>query len=153
MKIELTVNGRTETLEVAPDSRLIDALRNQLGLFSVRAGCDVGYCGACTVVLDGEIYSSCLLLAAQVDGSTLTTVEGLAGENSLHPAQQAFVDEVGYQCAFCTPGFILSAVTLVENSTSPLSDEEVQEGMAGNLCRCGSYVNILKAVKAYRDSR
>jgi aerobic-type carbon monoxide dehydrogenase small subunit (CoxS/CutS family) len=142
MRIELTLNGRTTTLEARSDEMLLSALRRE-GLLSVRATCEIGICGACTVLLDGETATGCLTLAAQAEGREVTTVEGLGG----HPVQRAFADAHGFQCGWCTPGFVLAAKALVEESEGELTDAEIAEGLGGNLCRCGSYLKIAKAVK------
>jgi aerobic-type carbon monoxide dehydrogenase small subunit (CoxS/CutS family) len=139
MNVELILNGRAATLAARTDEMLLDVLRRE-GLLSVRATC--GVCGACTVLVDGEPLSGCLTLAAQVAGREVTTVEGLAGD----PVQRAFAETHGFQCGWCTPGFVLAAKRLLEVNPSP-SDEEIAEGLGGNLCRCGSYVKIVEAVR------
>ena len=142
----LTVNG--SKYEVRAEARtLLDVLRDELGLMGTKEGCGVGMCGACTVLVDSKPLSSCLLLAEQVAGKEILTIEGLGSAEKLHPVQQAFLDEGAFQCAYCTPGFVLTSVALLEENPSP-SDEEIREYLAGNLCRCGSYQNILQAVKA-----
>jgi len=140
----LNVNGNKH--EIQNETRtLLEALRDDLGLVGAREGCGVGMCGACTVLVDGKPVSGCLTLAAQVADKEITTVEGLAENGKLHPVQQAFIDERAFQCAYCTPGFILSTVALLKENPDP-SEEEIREYLAGNLCRCGSYKNIVKAV-------
>jgi aerobic-type carbon monoxide dehydrogenase small subunit (CoxS/CutS family) len=141
MKVELILNGRAATLEARSDEMLLAALRRE-GLLSVRATCEIGVCGACTVLLDGLPVSGCLTLAAQAAGREVTTVEGLGG----HPLQRAFADSHAFQCGWCTPGFVLAAKGLLEDHPDP-SDEEIAEGLGGNLCRCGSYVKIAEAVR------
>jgi aerobic-type carbon monoxide dehydrogenase small subunit (CoxS/CutS family) len=141
MNVELILNGRAAVLESRTDEMLLGALR-RAGLLSVRETCAIGMCGACTVLLDGEPVSGCLTLAAQAAGHEVTTVEGLAGDR----VQRAFVEAHGYQCGWCTPGFVLAAKRLLELNPSP-SDEEIAEGLGGNLCRCGSYVKIAEAVR------
>ena len=141
MNVELILNGRAATLAARTDEMLLDVLRRE-GLLSVRATCGIGVCGACTVLVDGEPLSGCLTLAAQVAGREVTTVEGLAGD----PVQRAFAETHGFQCGWCTPGFVLAAKRLLEVNPSP-SDEEIAEGLGGNLCRCGSYVKIAEAVR------
>jgi aerobic-type carbon monoxide dehydrogenase small subunit (CoxS/CutS family) len=141
VKVELTLNGRAATLEARTDEMLMTTLRRE-GLLSVRETCAIGMCGACTVLVDGEPVSGCLTLSAQVAGREVTTVEGLGG----HPVQRAFADAHGFQCGWCTPGFVLAAKRLLELNPSP-SDEEIAEGLGGNLCRCGSYVKIAEAVR------
>jgi aerobic-type carbon monoxide dehydrogenase small subunit (CoxS/CutS family) len=143
MNVSLTLNGRPATLEVRSDEMLLSALRRE-GLLSVRATCEIGICGACTVLLDGEAVTGCLTLAAQAEGREVTTVEGLEG----HPVQRALADAHAFQCGWCTPGFVLAAKALVEESGgAELSDAEIAEGLGGNLCRCGSYVKIAEAVR------
>src|SRR3970040_1110714 len=140
----LNVNGSKH--EVAAGARtLLDVLRDDLGLVGTKEGCGVGMCGACTVLVDGEPISGCLTLAEQVAGKEMLTVEGLGKDGQLHLVQQAFIDERAFQCAYCTPGFILSTVALLNENPSS-SEDEIREYLSGNLCRCGSYQNILKAV-------
>jgi aerobic-type carbon monoxide dehydrogenase small subunit (CoxS/CutS family) len=146
----LKVNGTQH--EIREGSRtLLQVLREDLDLGGTKEGCGVGMCGACTVLVDGRPISGCLTLAEQVAGKEIVTVEGLARDGQLHPVQQAFIEERAFQCAYCTPGFVLTAVALLEENPVP-SDEEVREYLAGNLCRCGSYQNILKAVKKASES-
>jgi aerobic-type carbon monoxide dehydrogenase small subunit (CoxS/CutS family) len=148
--IELTlhVNGAERSVRALPHHTLVDVLRDELSLASVREGCGVGMCGACTVLLDGEPVSGCLVLAATAEGRELATVESLAPDGvTLAPVQEAFADHTAFQCSFCTPGFLLTAQRLLEERPSA-SDEEIVEYLAGNLCRCGSYVKILAAVRS-----
>jgi aerobic-type carbon monoxide dehydrogenase small subunit (CoxS/CutS family) len=142
MTITVLLNGRRAELEAGAGEMLIDVLRRE-GLLSVRATCGIGMCGACTVLVDGEPLSGCLTLAAQVDGREITTVEGLGGAD---PVQRAFVEEHAFQCGWCTPGFVLTAKRLLEEHPDP-TDEDIAEWLGGNLCRCGSYVKIARAVK------
>lgn|SRR5574341_629640 len=143
----LNVNGTAHQLSARPDRTLLSVLRDELGLGGAREGCGIGMCGACTVLLDGRPISSCLMLATQAEGQAITTIEGLADGDRLHPVQQAFIDHAGFQCAYCTPGFILTTIALLEEH--PQADvQTVREYLSGNLCRCGSYVNILEAVLA-----
>src|ERR1700712_4002733 len=145
LDVALTVNGRRHSLAVDPRVVLLDALREHLGLTGTKKGCDQGQCGACTVLIDGSRKLSCLVLAALADGE-ITTIEGLAGEGeALHPMQQAFVECDAFQCGYCTPGQILSAIGCVHEGHAG-SEEEVREYMSGNLCRCAAYPNIVKAV-------
>ena len=147
MPVALTVNGTTHRLSLDPRTTLLDALREHVGLTGSKKGCDHGQCGACTVHVDGERVLSCLTLAAQADGHTITTIEGLAGrDGALHPMQQAFVDHDAFQCGYCTPGQIMSAVACVTEGHTG-SDAEIREYMSGNLCRCAAYPNIVAAVK------
>ena len=140
----LNVNGSRHEVE-AGTRTLLEVLRDELGLVGTKEGCGIGMCGACTILVDGKPVSGCLLLAEQVAGKEILTVEGLEKNRQLHPIQQAFIDERAFQCAYCTPGFILSAVALLNENPSP-SEDEIREYLSGNLCRCGSYQNILKAV-------
>src|SRR4051794_29089036 len=142
MKVDVILNGRAATLEARTDEMLLSALRRH-GLLSVRETCRIGVCGACTVLLDGEPVSGCLTMAPQADGREVTTVEGLGGE---HPVQRAFVAEHAFQCGWCTPGFVLTAMALLEENGAP-SDAEIADALGGNLCRCGSYVKIADAVR------
>jgi aerobic-type carbon monoxide dehydrogenase small subunit (CoxS/CutS family) len=146
-QLNFRVNGETHRLVVAPNRTLLEVLRDELGLVGAREGCSIGMCGACTVLVDGKAISSCLLLAAQADGSEITTIEGLSRAGQLHPVQQAYIDHAAFQCAYCTPGFILSTVALLEEHPDP-DEETIRRYLSGNLCRCGSYENILRAVKA-----
>ena len=145
MQVSFTVNGRREQIDVEPRRTLVDALRDDLGLTGTHLGCEQGVCGACTVLLDDEPVRSCLMLAVQADGSSLTTVEGLAGDG-LHPLQQAFADCHGLQCGFCTPGFLISALHLLTENPDP-SREEIRAGLSGNICRCTGYAGIVDAVR------
>ena len=147
--VTLDVNGKKTTLKLEPRVTLLDALRENLGLTGTKKGCDAGQCGACTVLIDDQRINSCLQLAAQQEGRKITTIEGLASGDELHPVQQAFLEHDGYQCGYCTPGQILSAVALLREGTAK-TDAEVREAMSGNLCRCGAYPNILKAIQSAR---
>ncbi|MBC8140264.1 MAG: redoxin domain-containing protein [Armatimonadetes bacterium] len=151
LPVQLNVNGKTHKLNLDSRVTLLDALRENIGLTGSKKGCDHGQCGACTVHIDGESRLSCLSLAAQQEGTKIVTIEGLAKGDDLHPVQQAFLDYDGYQCGYCTPGQIMSAVTLIREGHVK-SDREIREGMSGNLCRCAAYPHILAAVKAARDS-
>lgn len=144
--LRLRVNGCTRRLHLDSRVTLLDALREHLGLTGTKKGCDQGACGACTVLLDGKRVLSCLLLAAQCDGRDVTTIEGLAKDQKLHPVQEAFIRHDGFQCGYCTPGQIMSAVALLEEGRAG-SDEEIREFMSGNLCRCGAYPNIVAAIR------
>ncbi len=146
IEIQIQVNNQEHTLEVSPDATLLRVLREQLGLGSAREGCGIGMCGTCTVLVNGQAFSSCLLLAAQVQGTAITTVEGLSRDGKLHPVQLAFLEEAAFQCAFCTPGFILTTVALLADHPNP-DEDTIREYFVGNLCRCGSHENILKAVQ------
>jgi xanthine dehydrogenase YagT iron-sulfur-binding subunit len=146
MTVTLQVNGLQHTLAVAPWTTLLDALRLYLDLPGTKKGCDHGQCGACTVLVDGRRINSCLTLAVMKDGAEVTTIEGLAQGNALHPLQQAFIEHDAFQCGYCTPGQIMAAEGLLRRNPNP-SPEEIQHGMSGNLCRCGAYAHIFKAVK------
>jgi carbon-monoxide dehydrogenase small subunit len=145
--IEVTINGRLRSLEIAPNQTLLDALRDTAELTGTKECCVVGECGACTVIVDGRPMNSCLMLAVEVDGANVTTVEGLETEDGLSPVQGAFLDESAAQCGFCIPGQLMSATALLQRNPDP-SVEEVQEALAGNLCRCAGYEQITKAVMA-----
>ncbi len=148
MRVVLTVNGRTRTAEVPPATTLLELLREHLGLRGTKCGCGNGECGACTVILDGDPVSSCLVFAAQCDGREVVTIEGLSGESGkLDRIQQAFIDTGAVQCGFCTPGMIMSAAALLSKKPHP-SREEIAEALSGNLCRCTGYVKIVDAVEA-----
>ncbi|HEV8311101.1 MAG TPA: (2Fe-2S)-binding protein [Methylomirabilota bacterium] len=145
--VRLRVNGRDCAEAVAPRWLLTDFLRDRLGLTGTHVGCEHGVCGACTVLLDGEPVRACLMLAVQADGATITTVEGLAPDGArLHPVQEAFRQEHGLQCGFCTPGLLLTAVALLRDTPRP-SDAEIRQGLAGSLCRCTGYQNVVRAVR------
>jgi aerobic-type carbon monoxide dehydrogenase small subunit (CoxS/CutS family) len=143
MSVSVILNGRPTVLDCAPSAMLLDALREGEGLTSVRATCGIGVCGACTVLLDGEPVTGCLTMAGQAEGRAITTLEGLGGSD---PVQRAFAAEHAFQCGWCTPGFVLTVKRLLEENPDP-SDEEIAEALGGNLCRCGSYVNIARAVR------
>lgn len=145
--LSLDINGRRHDLDVEPRVMLLDALREQLGLTGTKKGCDQGQCGACTVLVDGKRVLACLTLAAQVEGRSITTIEGLAAESGdLHPVQTAFLEHDAFQCGYCTPGQIMSAVACIREGRAG-SDDEIREYMAGNLCRCGAYNHIVAAVR------
>jgi carbon-monoxide dehydrogenase small subunit len=144
--VTLNVNGAAQTREVEPRMLLVHYLRDVLGLTGTHVGCDTSQCGACTVLLDGEAVKSCSLFAVQADGRSVTTIEGLAKDGKLHPMQQAFWDNHGLQCGFCTPGMILSACQIVQR-TPGASEAEIRRALEGNLCRCTGYANIVKAVQ------
>jgi carbon-monoxide dehydrogenase small subunit len=151
MKLRLAVNGRRRSAEVPPMKRLLDVLRDDLRLTGTKEGCGEGECGACAVLLDGELVNSCLVAACQAEGRAVTTVEGLAGR-TLHPVQRAFWEMGGAQCGICTPGMLVAAVALLERERRP-SDAEIREWLAGNLCRCTGYVKIVEAVAAAARAR
>src|SRR5690242_6517296 len=147
VRVNVTVNGEARQAEVEPRLLLVHFLRDTLGLTGTHVGCDTSNCGACTVLLDGESVKSCTVLAAQADGAQVTTIEGMASNGDLHPLQQAFWEHHGLQCGYCTPGMIMAAADLLERNPHP-TEHEVREGLAGNLCRCTGYHNIVKAVMA-----
>jgi carbon-monoxide dehydrogenase small subunit len=146
-EITLTVNEREEALTIDDADTLLDVLRDRLKLWSVRESCGVGACGSCTVLLDGRPVSSCYFLAARAAGHAVTTLEGLGTGQSLHVIQQAFVEERALQCAYCTPGFVLSVKAFLDEYPNP-SDDEVRDYLAGNLCRCAGYADIMRAVRS-----
>jgi carbon-monoxide dehydrogenase small subunit len=146
-EINLTVNNQPCRLSVPPHRTLLEILREDLGLTGTKEGCGLGECGACTVLMDGRAINSCLVLAAEADGREITTIEGLADGDRLHPIQQAFVDHGGLQCGFCTPGMIMSAKALLDKNPHP-TEEEIKQGITGNLCRCTGYTKIIESIKA-----
>jgi|SRR5450432_321690 carbon-monoxide dehydrogenase small subunit len=145
-KISVTVNGATQQSEVEPRLLLVHYLRDVLGLTGTHIGCETSLCGACTVMVDGLAVKSCTVLAAQVDGSNVTTIEGLAQDGNLHPVQQAFWEHHGLQCGFCTPGMIMTATQLLQRNPDP-TEEEIRHGIDGNICRCTGYQHIVQAVQ------
>jgi carbon-monoxide dehydrogenase small subunit len=145
--IILTINGRKHAIAVEPRRTLVDAIREDCGLTGTHIGCEHGVCGACTVIVDGAPVRSCLMFAVQADGKTIRTVEGLADGEKLHPMQRAFMDHHGLQCGFCTPGFLMLAVGVLEREPG-ISDADLIDVLSSNLCRCTGYQNIVKAVRA-----
>lgn len=150
MEITFNVNSESRTIEVFPMARLLDVLREQLHLTGTKEGCGEGECGACTVIVDGLIVNSCLVAAAQVNGSEITTIEGIAHQDQLHAVQQSFIDHGGAQCGICTPGMVLAAVDLLKRNPEPTEDE-IRNGLAGNLCRCTGYMKIFESVVRARQ--
>jgi xanthine dehydrogenase YagT iron-sulfur-binding subunit len=148
--VSLRVNGTVRQLEVDTRATLLDTLREQLSLFGTKKGCDHGQCGACTVHVNGRRVNSCLTLAVMHDGDEITTIEGLARYDALHPVQAAFVEHDAFQCGYCTPGQIMSAAALLTEPCGP-EDDDIRECMSGNICRCGAYPNIVAAVKSLRN--
>jgi xanthine dehydrogenase YagT iron-sulfur-binding subunit len=146
ISITLTINGKPHTIDVAPWTTLLDLLRDRLDLTGSKKGCDHGQCGACTVLLDGRRVVSCLTLAVMKDGAAITTIEGLAKGDELHPLQQAFIDHDAFQCGYCTPGQICSAAGLIAEGRAKTVDD-IRELMSGNICRCGAYPNIVAAIE------
>jgi carbon-monoxide dehydrogenase small subunit len=145
--MQITVNGQTHDLVVKDNTLLIEVIREQLQLTGTHSGCDTTQCGCCTVLMDQVAVKSCTILARQAQGTSIQTIEGLAQNDHLHPVQEAFSEEHGLQCGYCTPGMIMSTVHLLQRYPAP-TDEQIQEGLAGNICRCTGYVNIIKAVKS-----
>ncbi|GAB2786314.1 xanthine dehydrogenase YagT iron-sulfur-binding subunit [Hymenobacter luteus] len=150
--VRLTINGQQHTLQIAPWTTLLDALREYVHLTGTKKGCDHGQCGACTVLVNGKRINSCLSLAVMHEDHDITTIEGLGSQENLHPLQQAFIDHDAFQCGYCTPGQICSAQGLL-NEGRAHTEEEIKEHMSGNLCRCGAYAGILNAVKEVVDSQ
>ena len=147
MEITISVNGVTHVGDVEPRTLLVHYLREHLQLTGTNVGCDTSSCGACTVHLDGEAVKSCTVLAVQADGSSVTTIEGLAKDGAMHPMQKAFMENHGLQCGFCTPGMVMAAISLLKENPKP-TEEDVRLGLEGNLCRCTGYHNIVKSVLA-----
>ncbi len=168
MEITLKADGTEHRIAVDPRMTLLDTLRERLGIYGPKKGCDHGQCGACTILLDGKRVNSCLALAVAHDGAEIITIEGLAANGELHPMQRSFIEHDAFQCGYCTPGQILSAVGMLEEGEAgwpshasrdiraremPLTDEEIRERMSGNLCRCGAYANIVPAIREAADWR
>lgn len=147
VSIRVTVNGKAHEVSVEPRLLLVELLRDELGLTGTHIGCDTTYCGACTVLLNGVNVKSCTVFAVQADQAQITTVEGLATDGKLHPVQQAFADNHGLQCGYCTPGLLMSTCALLARNPHP-SDQQIRKGIAGNTCRCTGYQNIFKAIRA-----
>jgi aerobic carbon-monoxide dehydrogenase small subunit len=151
-QIILRVNGEEQQVEIEPNRLLLQVLRDNLGLTGTKEGCSIGVCGACSVIVDDRLVSSCLTLAVACDGKTIQTIEGLAQNGKLHPLQQAFIEFGGFQCGICTPGQIMAAKALLDENPKP-SEEEVKEWMSGNLCRCTGYYKILESVMAVVNNK
>ena len=145
VQVSFTINDVARTVDVYPMARLLDVLREQLQLTGTKEGCGEGECGACTVLIDGQIVNSCLVPVAQVNDTAITTIEGVANDNQLHAVQQAFIDCGGAQCGICTPGMVLAAVNLLERNPNP-TETDIRTGLAGNLCRCTGYMKIFESV-------
>ena len=148
--IELNINGDTHELLVATNHTLLEVLREKLGLMGTKRGCDLGACGACTVLIDGEAYLSCLMLAVDAKGKEIMTIEGLAAGGDLHPLQSAFINQGGLQCGFCTPGMILTAEAILNEEENP-GEDVIKQKLAGNLCRCTGYKKIVEAVMSVKE--
>jgi len=146
VQLTLTINGARHTLKLDPRTTLLDLLREHLDLTGTKKGCDQGQCGACTVLIEGRRINSCLAFAVMYDGAEIVTIEGLARDGTLHPLQQAFIDHDAFQCGYCTPGQICSAVGLLAEGRARIA-EEIRELMSGNICRCGAYTNIVAAIE------
>ncbi|MEA3507182.1 MAG: (2Fe-2S)-binding protein [Elusimicrobiota bacterium] len=147
VEVNFKLNGKEITVECEPAKTLLDLIRDDLGLKGVKRGCEIGECGACTVIMNGKTVASCMVLAPQAEGAEITTIEGLSPEGEeLHPIQQAFIDKGAIQCGFCTPGMILSAKVLLDNNLSP-SREQIRRAIAGNICRCTGYKQIVDAIE------
>jgi Aerobic-type carbon monoxide dehydrogenase, small subunit CoxS/CutS homologs len=145
-KLECEVNGKAVSAEITPSTRLLSVIREELGLTGTKRSCEIGRCGACMVLVDGKPVNSCLTMAYQCSGKKITTIEGLAGEEKLHPVQQSFLEEGGYQCGYCTPGMIISVAAMLAENPKP-SMEQIEEHMSGNLCRCTGYGGILRSIE------
>jgi len=143
--LALKVNGDTHEVLISPNMTLLEVLRDKLGLMGTKRGCDLGACGACTVLVDGEAYLSCIMLAMDAAGREVTTIEGLSGNGQLHPIQKSFVDVGGLQCGFCTPGIVMTAKAILDEEPKP-TEESIKKKMAGNLCRCTGYKKVVEAV-------
>lgn len=144
--IEFTINGKKRRMQTTPSTRLLDLIRDDLHLTGTKEGCGKGECGACTVIMNGELVASCLVLAPQADGATLTTIEGISNGEELHPIQEAFIETGAVQCGFCIPGMILAAKKILEKNFHP-DEEEIKRGISGNICRCTGYQKIFDAIK------
>ena len=152
MKVIITVNGTTHESDVEPRTLLVQYVRESLGLTGTNIGCDTSSCGACSLHLNGESVKSCTVLAVQADGGSVTTIEGLAKDGVMHPMQQAFMENHGLQCGYCTPGMVMAAIGLLDENPSP-TEEQVRIGLEGNLCRCTGYHNIVKSVLACANNK
>jgi carbon-monoxide dehydrogenase small subunit len=150
MQIRLRVNGEERTLDVTPYTRLLDLIREDLGLTGVKEGCGKGECGACTVIMNGELTASCLVPAPQADGAEILTIEGLAADGKLHPIQESFIEAGAVQCGFCIPGMVLAGKRLLDENPDP-KEEDVRYGLSGNICRCTGYAKIIDAVMMAAD--
>jgi carbon-monoxide dehydrogenase small subunit len=150
-QLRLTVNGSSYELGVQPWETLLEVIRDKLGLTGTKEGCGLGECGACTVIMDGKTVNSCLVLAVEADGKQITTIEGLADGDELHPIQEAFIEHGGLQCGFCTPGMIMSAKALLDENPAP-SEQDIRRGIAGNLCRCTGYTKIIESIASAAQS-
>lgn len=150
--IVFSINGQSVSLTVQSHQTLLEVIRTELGLTGAKHGCSTGECGACSVLLNGEVVNSCMVLAPEVDGAEILTVEGLSEDDELHPLQKSFIDHHGLQCGYCAPGMLISAKALL-NRTSRPREEEIREALVGNLCRCGAYADIIKSIQVASRSR
>ena len=146
IKLNMIVNKKSVSIDIKPYARLLDVIREELGLTGTKEGCGIGECGACTVIVDGQTVNTCLTLAASMEGKHITTIEGMMKDGILHPIQQAFIDHHALQCGFCTPGLVLSAKALLDENSSP-TREEIKVGISGNLCRCTGYEQVVEAIE------
>jgi carbon-monoxide dehydrogenase small subunit len=146
MELRVTVNGEPVSADIEPRTLLVHFIRDDLRLTGTHVGCETGYCGACTVLVDGKSVKSCTMFAVQADGAEITTIEGVAGDGELHPVQEGFWQRHGLQCGYCTPGMIMSSIALLQENANP-TDEEIRHGIEGNLCRCTGYHNIVRSVE------
>ena len=151
-KIKLTINKKVHRLTIPEERLLLDVIREDLGLTGTKRGCEIGECGACTIIMDGQTVNSCLVLAVQADGSDITTIEGVADGQNLHPVQESFLKHDAVQCGFCTPGMVLSAVNLLDHNPKP-TEFEIKEAIAGNLCRCTGYQQIVEAINEVKHNK
>ena len=151
LKVRLKINGADHELDIPARRLLVDCIRYDIGLTGTKESCSVGVCGACAVLVDGEMYASCITLAAAVDGAEIITIEGIAENGNLHPVQQAFIDHGGFQCGICTPGQVIAAKSLLEENPTP-TENEIKEYMMGNLCRCTGYYGILNSIAAAAET-
>lgn len=149
--IKIKINNKEYKLDIDPDLLLVDLIRDKIGLTGTKKGCEIGECGACTVIMNGKTVNSCLVLAAQADGAKITTIEGVANNGDLHPVQQTFLEHDAVHCGFCTPGMVLSAIILLDHNPNP-TEFEIREAIAGNLCRCTGYQQIVEAIQSVVDN-
>ena len=149
--IKIKINNKEYKLDIDPDLLLVDLIRDKIGLTGTKKGCEIGECGACTVIMNGKTVNSCLVLAAQADGAKITTIEGVVNNGDLHPVQQTFLEHDAVHCGFCTPGMVLSAINLLDHNPNP-TEFEIREAIAGNLCRCTGYQQIVEAIQSVADN-
>ena len=152
MNLNMKLNGRMVSYEIEHDARLLDVIRDEIGLTGTKEGCGVGECGACSVIVDGKVVNSCIVLAASMEGREVKTIEYYNNGDKLHPMHKSYIDNTALQCGFCTPGFVVSSINLLERNPDP-SREEIIEGLSGNVCRCTGYEQIIKAVEDVKDNK